>query len=1554
MQEANPFDQFDQANANPFDRFDNAKPKAFIGRTALNAGKSFRAKIDADLQNDIESGAMGFRARADASDEEKHKAYILNQYYDQAGFEGVGVGRFDDPHKVQERKLWAIDQYERNGGRPPERKKMSRLEAASKSMADASLRMPVIGDAATSLIDFAVGDYIDGSAKDQFRDMKREAREAHPMSSLGGDIAGYVAPGAQVFRGGSKLLSSASSKVLAPQAVRALTPTGTSTAAKLGRYVPRTVLPATGAAGADYALYEATIGANNIEADTGEAMSTSERVGRGMEYLNPVEHPEGYAFGAVASPVYRLLRGGVTTTKNTVEASVQAGKPTFAKGTLTPKPTRQQIDQTLTQLNDARVSRDPTSRAYRVVARALDKDQIGQDDLINALEAYRYGGYSTVDEMLFELASAATNDKGAGKINELVRALATVGGDAQSYGRTQTQARAAKATDRIRDDIRKAAGLDGSDFDTYGAQLEEAAFSLPQPLYDEAYSKSISNRSFRDGVLPVFTHSPQARDAVSEAADYAVGVARSERELVVARQTADELARFGDEIDRLRRGEIAANQVGPLSTRAYDYIIRMLGDAGHATRFGSKRTELARGFEGPAYRLRRIVDGETGLGEARRVAAELKAASKALDFGVKAAKRQTALRDIQKEFARDLKRHADSDIDVFEGNTINSALLMGYMRGAEDMIETATNPTTVIRQLYGSQRQREKMKEMLLGLDETVIARAGALKAKYPNASNDEIAAMVQKERAASSTGNSDSSKRLRTVVGDKYQGSSDPKRRYEHGDVRTSGRFDREIRMAESGRDLFNKSPTGRNNAAVAEQGGNQQLAESVVQKLFRYGRDTGQAAQDATEAVVRRVTKPAIYDEAINKELGHILFASGDDQLKAIIDDIGKHRAPKANSPTGSGAGAEPAAAAPLPPQKKAAQNSMLHFLLPSDRTELATTGVGAVSGGTIGLEDYNNDGKVDWRDALLTPEGRGGIVAGAGAGLLGGKGGKMMAGRGRPDPLPRRRSPEITGPRLDDVPEAQYYHGTSRPFDGALDPNAPASSADNMARGGVFMSSNRDVASQYAQGPNARVLPVDPKVKNPMTHDYGGVEANDRVIQRLIDEAKAAGHDSLILRNIKDGAYKDAPVSDVMVVFRGEDAVIVPAPGSATKPGLMDRIAAKGKDSERGAIFGFGSKPKVTQADIDRLKRAQFEEIYGKPGDLNAKLSQMEAKKFSRYYQQALDEVQQKLPGDKRIGPEHSPKFREDVVYARARQLAEAAGVDLGKIKPEVMAGIREGTSARMIDKVDVWMSGQLRGKPSERGSIDFDDPDLHRRAQRMAREMGKATQAAKKRRLQQAHMEQIGENVRAQEPAAVNPMPEPSVGRANPLNSPLGVLLAFGAGGTGLLAHEYMNKSKASTKPHGERQESPFVQAIMRNANTALDDIVARRNQGLPKTPNLKPRREVERTAAQAKENSIQQAIRDENARSQEYWRWLGQHGQKGDQVLWNKIKQKRASELRVTPEDRRNGIRDKRLPYSYEMPVSELENAPIELLVDGEWISEVALRAPTREPALLPQ
>lgn len=168
------------------------------------------------------------------------------------------------------------------------------------------------------------------------------------------------------------------------------------------------------------------------------------------------------------------------------------------------------------------------------------------------------------------------------------------------------------------------------------------------------------------------------------------------------------------------------------------------------------------------------------------------------------------------------------------------------------------------------------------------------------------------------------------------------------------------------------------------------------------------------------------------------------------------------------------------------------------------------------------------------------------------------------------------------------------------------------------------------------------------------------------------------------------------------------------------------------------------------------------------------------------------------------------------------------------------------------------------------------------------------------------------------------------------SPLLPLLGIGAAGTGgMVAYDQMNRPEA-VAPTGPPSNA-FVQGIMRNANTAMDDINMRREQGLPKTPGLKPdlsgnqRASVQVASDQARQAELQ--------RRQQVWEALRS---RGDGLKWTQAHEKRAGDLKIKPDEARMGIVAKRLAYSPEMPIEQLENAPIEILIDGQWMPESAL------------
>lgn len=818
----------------------------FLG-TMMRGVERFQSGIDTGLERDLKFGAP-FMPHEDSDAEERRKMYALNRYYDKARFE---------TNDENERRQMALDNYYANDERLPEGPKMGAGEAFAKSAAQAALDFPVIGDAGQALAEKVGGKYMSEDPQADLRAMKREAREDQPWASFGGDMATYLAPGAKFMQWGSNATRAGAQAVL-PQGVRAaMTPAGNSMAAQAGRYIPGVVAPTMVAGAGDLAAYEATIGASNIAADEDRDVPIGERAIRGVSQF---ARPEGYVGGAVVSPAYRTGRYAVTAGANTIDASKQAGKLSLKGGAFTPTP-RAQWAAGLQNTND------PRSKAYRMVAKRLESDGVTTEQLNQAIDNYYYAGYSSVDEMLFELAEASTSGKGGGKLKQLAVALGSVGGDAQQTARTNFNARKAEMPTVFREELRKAAGLEGSDFYQYADEIAEQRRTLPGPLYDEAYGKAITDDDWTSTVWPLFESSPSAHQAIDEAYKYARDIGKLE--------VANEIASVRAGIPRegvsgsmggaggVARGRAGANVPAKPSTEALDYIDRMLGDKAQSLRTSAtKRTELAKGPSQAQTRLRSVVDEQTGLNAARDKSAELIAAEEALDFGRKGFAQGMDLETLQREFGKKSGRYGTDFIDP--------ALLMGWMRGAEDAIEKATNPGTVIRQIYGSDRQRSK------------------------------LLAMLPDGEGLGSGFKADATKRRNVLTG----------RTTKSGDE-VAGRFDRARRHLDSENQIVGNSQTGQRNEAVAAQGGMQRMANVVADTVM----NPRETVNKGIKAAVNRATQPGIFNPKVNRELGDIMFTGGRENLQHIVRELEALQAPP-GGPVAPPAPVAPAAAGSSPP--------------------------------------------------------------------------------------------------------------------------------------------------------------------------------------------------------------------------------------------------------------------------------------------------------------------------------------------------------------------------------------------------------------------------------------------------------------------------------------------------------------------------------------------------------------------------------------------------------------------------------------------------------------
>ena len=823
--------------------------------------------------------------------------------------------------------------------------------------------------------------------------MLQDTQEASPMGALAGQVAGFMVPGAPAFSMGAKALRSASGAMISPSVAARFTPSGASLAAKMGRYLPQKVLPGMGAGVVDYAAYEGTIGE---QAREGEGATLG---GRLKSAASAPLDPWAYS-GALVSPAYRLGRGAVTGVKNSVEKSIEQGAPRLAQGTFTNPDRAAEVARQIDVVKE--VQSDPKrAKAYGIIAKRLDEDKISQEQLNEALKMYGYGGYSSVDEMLSELAQAATNGQGAGQIRQLVVALANVGGDAQTMARTNLIERQSGAVLRMRDDLRKAAGIEGGDYYDYFDSLEEAGRTLPGPEYEIAYANQISDESWMGTVLPLLQTSKSAQTAVREAASYA-----GDSGFVEAARELDGFAKYLDQAKKA--SDPSQIPIPPkLSTEALDYIDRMLGDAAEGIRKSSSRSELARGPATAQTRLRSVLDPDTGINKPREMAHEYNVAMRALEFGKKAFKNSEGMgfEKVQREFQREVAKFLDENtarlFQNSDSSLINSALMMGWMRGAEDMIAKSTNPGMVIRNLFGSHQQREKMREMLLGLEDTDLARAAAIKEANPNLSPEEIAARVRADRANTRTGNSQDTKKVRQFVGDKYQGNSD----YSHVPAESplrSGRPAREQAMQRTVNETVGNSQTASKAEAIAAQGGLQRMAHLAKDAIF----NAPKVADQAIDWGINRLTRPGIFDPEANRIMGEALFTGGGEHLAKVIKDLEQFRRYK---PGQGGGGVGPVGAASAGasnlPQKRTASNGLPMLNNP-------TVG-GAVAGGMAGgsmAQDLDGDGRVSMQERYV--QGSLGALAGGFGGRAIGKLDDRMISQGSRQVLEGRANPMGAG--------------------------------------------------------------------------------------------------------------------------------------------------------------------------------------------------------------------------------------------------------------------------------------------------------------------------------------------------------------------------------------------------------------------------------------------------------------------------------------------------------------------------------------------------------------
>ncbi len=428
---------------------------------------------------------------------------------------------------------------------------------------------------------------------------------------------------------------------------------------------------------------------------------------------------------------------------------------------------------------------------------------------------------------------------------------------------------------------------------------------------------------------------------------------------------------------------------------------------------------------------------------------------------------------------------------------------------------------------------------------------------------------------------------------------------------------------------------------------------------------------------------------------------------------------------------------------------------------------------------------------------------------------------------------------------------------------------------------------------------------------------------------------------------------------------------------KPGLMDRIAAGGKDSERGGILGFGRKKAVSPDEfptdsqkgsapvadvrVEHIRMTQNLDYLPSGADPKGPIAyattrlketpqgntraatkqDLEAQIIDQETRRTLadDELSRDLTRSGLARDEGAEYYNEAVYRLRIAQL-RAKGLNTSDLERQIRENQLKtmGQVERLQNKIadvegferrsellpdpeqfsnprkkPIFPNGNLKGKDSERGNIVLDGQPMRRKdvMRNLSAEQGSS----------------FPRTAPAQASASQAPS---SMARVREIGkSPLIPLLAMGGGGTAAVAgmNHFLNRPDAGRQPK-EPEASPLEQAIL--------------------GPSLKPDLSGPQRASVERANT--EARQQDQAQRAEYWDYLKSKND-GSSTEWNQIMQARASDLKVTPEDAAQGIIRKRLPYAYDVPVSVLKDAPVEVLINGQWMPETALTAPNAQPAL---
>jgi ADP-Ribosyltransferase in polyvalent proteins len=173
--------------------------------------------------------------------------------------------------------------------------------------------------------------------------------------------------------------------------------------------------------------------------------------------------------------------------------------------------------------------------------------------------------------------------------------------------------------------------------------------------------------------------------------------------------------------------------------------------------------------------------------------------------------------------------------------------------------------------------------------------------------------------------------------------------------------------------------------------------------------------------------------------------------------------------------------------------------------------------------------------------------------------------------------------------------WYHGSGKNFSEFKVSSGETGSKKNP---GVFLTDDPFIAEEYAGGEVESLLKQNEpllrkqdkttggvyvthlKTKNPKLYDVEGRRWSSIPMEKMIDEAKSNGHDSVIFKNIKDGKFTDF-TSNVAYVFEPDQirsvnaafdpskakSGVITAGGAIAVPALVERMRQQEREKAVG---------------------------------------------------------------------------------------------------------------------------------------------------------------------------------------------------------------------------------------------------------------------------------------------------------------------------------------------------------------------------------------------------